>query len=269
MEIDRLRQACRQGNIELVKSLTTAINDSEKYDWRRGCIVDACEGGHIDIVQHLIIDKWTLNHAFSCLCRFGHLELVHFLISKEANDWNYSLCQACYGGHIEIARFLVGRGADDYSGGLDCACINGHEELVRFMVDLEQRQQPYLDLVDDLNRGLKKACCSGHIEIVRFLISGGANNWSLGFLYAYRNGHMDIAALILEHVSEIDIDLVPWDKYKIIQLLYLKTPLYKFRCGRSKVQELKNEIDLVKTSIKNQDVLLPDLLTIISRYIIV
>ena len=32
----------------------------------------------------------------------GHKEIIEYMISKGANNWNIGLIGACYGGHIEI-----------------------------------------------------------------------------------------------------------------------------------------------------------------------
>jgi hypothetical protein len=47
----------------------------------------------------------------------GYKELVDFLISKGANDWNLGMASAAHGGHKDLVDFFIKKGAGDLNWG--------------------------------------------------------------------------------------------------------------------------------------------------------
>jgi hypothetical protein len=75
--------------------------------------INACKGGHIDIV-HLIMSigyfdgiNESFNEGFKYACLEGHIEIVR---SKNVNlNLNSGLIRACEGGHIDIVNLIISK----------------------------------------------------------------------------------------------------------------------------------------------------------------
>ncbi|EAY22147.1 hypothetical protein TVAG_093210 [Trichomonas vaginalis G3] len=114
-----ISKACEEG---LWKKMTP--KDS-KYDESRNVLHEACKKGNLKLVKSLIecgCDKETRSYydftPLICASREGHLEVVKYLISigadKEAKDSNgcTPLIQASNSGKHEIIKYLISIGAD-------------------------------------------------------------------------------------------------------------------------------------------------------------
>ncbi len=123
----------------------------------------ACEGGHIDIINILIENGANIDYEiFQVACKNGNLDIVNMMIKKGADGWDYGLYGACQGGNLDIVNMMIKKGAS------------------------------YLDI------GLRGACEGGHLEIMTYMIEKGAKNWKYGLQGACEGGHADIVKLIIE-----------------------------------------------------------------------
>ena len=86
-------------------------------------------------------------------CEAGHLDIVNLMIDKGADDWNWGLQGACLGGHLDIVNLMIDKGADDWNWGLYCACRGGHLNIVNYMIDKGAK---------NWNWGLQGACSCGN-----------------------------------------------------------------------------------------------------------
>ncbi len=98
--------------------------------------------------------------------RFNHKDIVEYLISKGADDFDFGLANACYGGQIEIVEFMISKGANNFDNGLFNACINGYKDIAELMISKG---------ANSFHDGLWCACCYGHKEIGLLMIEKGAN----------------------------------------------------------------------------------------------
>ena len=112
-----LRQACRDGNFETIKSLVENGADIHaKYD---KAIRDASRKGHLEVVKFLITSGAYIHtfddHTVQLASEYGHLDIVKLLVNEGADiyaDDNYAAQLASENGHIEVVKFLITEGAD-------------------------------------------------------------------------------------------------------------------------------------------------------------
>jgi ankyrin repeat protein len=115
-----VHEACRKGDINLLKSLAETVDLSERDNHNWTPIHYACYMGNVEIVEFLI-DKVNLevenDHKWKpihCACCYGHADIVKLLLDRvelEAEDDNgwRPIHYACYYGHVEIVRLLLDR----------------------------------------------------------------------------------------------------------------------------------------------------------------
>jgi ankyrin repeat protein len=89
----------------------------------------------------------NLNDELIVASKYGHLEVVKFLVEKGANihaDNNLALRCASKYGHLEIVKFLVKNGADIHADNdrvLKLASLNGHFEVVEYLKSLSVKSK--------------------------------------------------------------------------------------------------------------------------------
>lgn len=241
MSID-FYDACYEGNIAAVQCCL--MQNRKQYNFNLA-MENACFGGHVSIVDLMITkgaNKW--NDGFYAACCNGNLKLVQLMISKGANEWNYALSGACRGGQIDTMRFLVSRGANDWSAGLCGACYSGNMEIAEYMISkgADFRGEGCINILYDACDGFKRGF--GSIKMIHLVIS----KKTFDRIHHYFSW--------------------PLHDLEIAQLLYLGTPINEFKLVDG-FQKLEAKINLIQKTIKNQNVLILDLLNIIARCIIV
>lgn len=80
------------------------------------------------------ISNLHLNECLAGTCEGGHKELVDFIISQGANDWNRGLAAACRGGYKELVELMILKGATDLNWGLQEACRSVNKDMVFFLI---------------------------------------------------------------------------------------------------------------------------------------
>ena len=55
----------------------------------------------------------------------GDKEIVDYMISKGADNWNWGLQAACERNHIEMAEYMISKGADHCSA---CGLMKNHQK---------------------------------------------------------------------------------------------------------------------------------------------
>lgn len=267
-----LRKACKSGNI---KSVNRFLKRTQ--DWNSG-LYGACEGGHMDLVELMIskgANEW--HGAMGSACHGGNLEIVKLIAPKtdRYGSLQYGLREACLAGHFEIVKYLFSKGAYFTNDALYAACIYGNLEIVKFLaLQALQSSQGSQSLNNncDYDIGLYGACVGGHVEIARFMISRGSHKWPSALKCAQSVGALDVVHLLISKATAAGgaINLgYKWPKHKsqIVKLLYLGTPLEKFIKIKG-YPMLKEYILDIKQSILDSNVLLPDLVKIISKCIV-
>lgn len=273
-----LYHACLGGHIKIVQFLISVAEDvnfkpreSEKKKLETDSdSTDSDAESNSDDSTTYGIQTW--NCALAHACYNDNKELVNLLISKGADAWNNGFYNACENGHFEIVQLLISKGADGWDYGLHYACSGGCLKIVNLLISkIESLKFPC-----DWNFALCGACKGGHASIAKLVISKGASIFFDAFNCAHSHDHMHIIHLLLGyHSKENPVrDYVrsyfswPRSSLFIIRLLYLKTPLDAFDQIYG-YQDLKTNVSDVRQCILKSNTMLPDLLTIVSRYIII
>jgi len=168
------QKAAEKGNI------LSLMNCSLSYDNNNNGLFASCRGSRN--APHSLANRETGEAHAS-------LEIVQYMMSKGATNWNWGLRGACRGGHMEIVRLMISKGANDWNRGLFGACYRGHMNIVQFMIEKRAK---------DWNLGLYGACRGGHMNIVHLMIKKGATHWNWGLSRACKGGHIEIIELMIE-----------------------------------------------------------------------
>ena len=115
-----LREACKRGDLELVKK--DIQQNLKRYIEPFHA---ACSNGHLEIVKELIAQRVDIEKPgflgrtpFFLACRYGHKDIVqeliaqHVDIEKPDNEGWTPLHEACAQGHVEIVRELITQHVD-------------------------------------------------------------------------------------------------------------------------------------------------------------
>ena len=94
MLLEEFKQACENGNFDLVKQMAS----NNTYDWN-WCLYGAARGGNMNII-HFFIEKALKNNCFSKI------------------DWNWGLYCAVDRGHMHLIQFFIEKGAEISSDNL-------------------------------------------------------------------------------------------------------------------------------------------------------
>ncbi len=64
----------------------------------------------------------------------GDLDMINFMISEGADEFNYGLYYASVKGYLNLVELMVSKGANDFNWGLYNACLGGHLNTVKYMI---------------------------------------------------------------------------------------------------------------------------------------
>ncbi len=129
--------------------------------------------------------------------RGGHRDIVEWILTLGANDYDSALDVAATEGRRDMVELLIENGASDLNNALVMAAANGHRDIVELLIEKDAK---------DFNRALTNAAKNGHRDIVELLIESGADDYDLALLYAAGNGYQDIVELLLEKAINIRDD---------------------------------------------------------------
>lgn len=204
-------QACRTGNLELVKSMA-------HFPSQAGISL-ACRGGHYDLLVYMTQkqideDTWKCIQE-SCIisaCEKGSLQVINHLISLGViTSWNAGLIAACRKNKIPAAELMIRQGATCYDDALLAACKNGSLESAKLMCSYGARA---------FDRALVEAV---GLDTIKWLIRKGATNYKAAIFEACRAGKCHEVLYLKQF---LDWDLKSYrtvaeyhDKKKILKLL--------------------------------------------------
>jgi ankyrin repeat protein len=193
-------------------------------------LLNAAERGDLKKMQHLMDEGAKAGAVLRgdgtpliAAARSGRVDAMEMLIQAGADvnrgvdgDGN-PLTMAAKGGHLEAVQLLLDRGADIDAGvpgdgnALIMAAGAGQMEVVRFLVE---KGASIEKVVPGDENPLIHASEGGQAEVVRFLLGKGADvnarvwaagggpngrrgEWRTALLMARRNGHDDVARILL------------------------------------------------------------------------
>lgn len=186
-------------------------------------------------------------HDWFEICKAGNFELVKTL-TLSSDQLQNGFSGACRGGHMKLVEFFISNFEINHlTTGLCHACQGCHIHVVKYIISKLEQQYP------DWASIFESACKGGNMDIVKFIfsISDGKYYIDAGLMGAAAGGHIDVA----EYISSKGANNygVPLEKF-------VQVDGYK---------NLQTSMINVKQSILGSNMMLSDLLMIVSKCIII
>lgn len=220
--------ACRNGDLNIFKfylsqTACCKINSVSSVNFFR----EACKSGNIELVKYILDSSKNLLKSLCdrggdflhSACISGNVEIVNFIITHAKCNWNWGLYEACgaNGDHIEIVELMIKKGAISFDGCFEGACLAGNKKIIDLLIERKVTRNEWdegmchasrggcMDVVvymvlkgaTNWNGGMMHACDGGHLDIVKFMILQGANDWNTSLFWASRKGHLEIVKFML------------------------------------------------------------------------
>lgn len=212
------------GHIPVSDIMTQRMYSLGKFDdiieWWRESLEGACKNGHIDIFKYYerimnAIKYDTVGFAMflnGCLfkaCWSGCVEMVNYIISRGAKDWNMGLHGACMSKNRYLINLMINYGANRWFSGLRGACTAGDMEMVIFMMEKIKKTENEAEIMEIKkaeegwiwNIVFTDACNGGNLEIVKYITENSNSAitcWHIGLLTACEYGYVDIAKFMVQ-----------------------------------------------------------------------
>ena len=230
-----LHYAAQGGQIEVVSKLL-AVGAKENQDYvntrnNSGTtpLMRTCYNGHMNVAAYLVEHGANIHlqdkNGDTCLhfaAEGGHVEVVSKLLAvgaKENQDYvntrNNSgttlLMRTCYNGHMNVATYLVKHGANihlqDKNGNtcLHYAAEGGQIEVVsKLLAGGAKENQDYVNTRNNSGTTpLMRTCYNGHMNVAAYLVEHGANihlqdkNGDTCLHFAAEGGHVEVVSKLL------------------------------------------------------------------------
>ena len=94
---------------------------------------NACKTGHIFWVEEAI-ERYGNRNSILYACRYGHLDLVKYLLSINAPINKYAILNAALFGHISMVKYLIGINAPIDSSAISHAVSNKRNDIARYLL---------------------------------------------------------------------------------------------------------------------------------------
>ncbi|XP_033643957.1 ankyrin repeat domain-containing protein 17-like isoform X1 [Asterias rubens] len=226
-----LMEAAREGHEEMVALLLAkgANINAQTEETQETALTLACCGGFLDVAKFLIDVEADIELGCSTplmeAAQEGHVELVKFLLSKNANvraitaTGDTALTYACENGHTDVADVLLAAWADlehESEGGrtpLMKAARAGHFCTVQYLISKGAEVNRATSNND--HTVLSLACAGGHLNVVELLLEHGSNpshklkDNSTCLIEAAKGGHSGVMSLILNYPNNMHTPPVP------------------------------------------------------------
>lgn len=234
-----LHYSAAQGHHEIVSLLLESGVDINLRNYRgQTALMQACQHGHWEVVQTLILSKATIHRAdylnggtaLHLAALNGHSRCIRLLLSdyipstpdfwttlRNADSNEESIREFNH----EILFQIINRPADGGITALHMSALNGHIESVQLLLDLGAsvskvtvQDGATIDLIGAGSTALHYAACGGNAQCCQILISRGsslnaenANGWTP--LMVARSWHRDWLEEILTSEQEGQLQIIP------------------------------------------------------------
>lgn len=150
-----LMYASARNDLSTMTKLLTFANVDTCDEYKKTCLMYACENGSLDAVDYLIKNNASLNILDS--------------------NGKSALYYACKNNHLDIVKKLlengVSLGVNKPDFGFYVACQKGYFDIVKILVDNDMT----IDPIHNVKSPLMFACEGGHLDVVKYLVDNGAN----------------------------------------------------------------------------------------------
>ena len=135
--------------------------------------IDICKKGNLEDIIFLMNEGYDKNNILIWLSRFGHLEIVKYLVEKCGADVrsnnDYAVRRASMYGHLEVVKYLIEDGGANARAEDDCAarCASqhGHLKVVKYLVG-----KCGADVRVNSNFTVWLASVRYHFEMIKYLV---------------------------------------------------------------------------------------------------
>jgi ankyrin repeat protein len=183
--------------------------------------------------QHPEINHRQRNDLLTDAVRAGYPDIIDFLLSHGANDYNRALIAAIRNKNPDLVQFFLRLGIDNYIDALNAAAVIGDLDLVRHFLNLLRAHQGnwlganqlawatfmaarenHSAVVDelvrqgaDLNAALRGAAFGNHRELVQQLIDQGATDFDAAMEEAASKNHQSLIEFFMSRGANQPADL--------------------------------------------------------------
>ena len=232
--VEVLILGCKEGVLDLVRTASEKYGsiaiDKNYYD-DLSPLEYACQGQHLDIVQHLIIlncqkqlnlSNEKMQQLMLLACKRGHTNLVKLLAESPYNcglqivdqDNHRPLYHACKYSHVDTAYYIVCQSnctelsKKDKLMLLCLATKKGHVNLAKVLVERHYCQLDFSSPTTDQLSPLFIACRNEHVDIMLYLLQQKICRLNVKdkteiLIFASKYGHMNLIKVLVECHSPI------------------------------------------------------------------
>ena len=114
---------------------------NDVHDCVLGCgFEDACEHGHLDVVQWLVRKVDDVDFGLAMACWGGQLDVVRWLACSWVTDFQTSFFMALQAGHLDVVQHLVSSGAHVDDLDIEIASEHGHTDVAQWLEEQMQNK---------------------------------------------------------------------------------------------------------------------------------
>ncbi len=96
---------------------------------------------------------------------------------------SFALVEVAENGRLDLVKYLVSKGADDYNSALGYASCGNHKNIIHYLFSVGAY---------DLDFALACASSRHHMDLIEYFINHGANNWDWALCYSAGSGYVDL-----------------------------------------------------------------------------
>lgn len=192
--------ACKSNNIIMISFIIS--HKSYNNRWSFDCYT---HGPGPDIAYKQYSPGRCWNKCMIYACYEGLSEIVNYVVTKGATEFDAGFISACQGKHAEIAKYMISKGLNDINLCLCCSLIHRLFDVAKLVINT---------YVFDVNSALRLICCkkddddniNNYLEIAELLLTKGVVNWDGGLWMMYMEemiadieNNMIMARFFLKH----------------------------------------------------------------------
>ncbi|KAJ5365707.1 hypothetical protein N7517_008593 [Penicillium concentricum] len=227
-----LLNASREGDITSVEALLRVGTNVNTLVDNRTALQGAAEGGHLEVVERLLIAKAEVNTliggndqtALQAAAGGGHLAVVERLLSANAQvntpdteEGRTALQAASAGGHLAVVERLLTAKAKVNSitsmegrTAIQAAAGGGHLEVVERLLLANAKVNTPINR--EGRTALQAAAAGGYLEVIERLLEAGANvdaaasglTGRTALQAAAEGGHVEVIERLLEEKADVN-----------------------------------------------------------------
>lgn len=206
----------KRGQLNVIKILLGIVNERDNKRYGGYMMAGGCVGGHIDIIEYLVVNGIEVNRSMVYYSHIGDNEKMIRHIERYIQDNDLGLMGACCSGNLNRVNELIKRGANNWEMGLSGAVYGKKGEIVRMMVKMG---------ANGLNQALLGKINVCDVGETKQLIDEGICDWRKCYALVLLSGRNDIMDDIIRSdvLKTIEILRIYWSVRHAIPNVYKGT----------------------------------------------